>query len=268
MDATAARPSLLNAARNFIRKSAGTAVVVIAPLAAVSMVNSAKAQVVFGGAQSSGFNFSASSGSGALISYSPSGFFSISGGNGVRFGNSATIYNSGGGYLSGTVNMSFFSVFGGPIPTSGALPVGSSVPVSYNFTLTPTGTVAISSWTLNIYVTDQSEVSFHQQITDSSVGNISGSTFLTVNSTDNPNGLPNVNGYFGNLFVTFASFTPGDSLTIAMDKNIGQGISFNVTAIPEPSTYAALAGLGALGFVYLARRRGAKHRTAGTSLTV
>ena len=33
MDATTDRPTLLNAARNFIRKSAGTAVLAIAPLA-------------------------------------------------------------------------------------------------------------------------------------------------------------------------------------------------------------------------------------------
>ncbi|MDP1579326.1 MAG: PEP-CTERM sorting domain-containing protein [Candidatus Didemnitutus sp.] len=62
--------------------------------------------------------------------------------------------------------------------------------------------------------------------------------------------LTNNNNYFGalpangfyNTFITDASY----------QSNLGSG-----TAIPEPSTYAALVGLGALGFVMWRRRRAA-----------
>ncbi len=63
-------------------------------------------------------------------------------------------------------------------------------------------------------------------------------------------------------FVTGASYEPFDSALIERLNGTasfdGNQVSFNVTAIPEPGTYAMLlAGLGAVGFI--ARRRHRDH---------
>lgn len=256
MPTPAGQPTLLSAARDFMRKSAGKAALVIAPLAAVALAPDAQSQTaIFGGAQTSGSFFTSVSGSGALINISPSGFFSLppSGGGSERFGQAlTTITHSSGGsaYLAGNVTTYFNSL---SFQTSGSLPVGTSVPFDYNFTLTPSG-VSNVTWKVEVDLNDQNEAGYVQQFTGSGTGNISSSTFLTINSSDNPNGLPTFNNYQVILTVYFESSTYGDSLSIAMDKNAGQGFAFSAP-IPEPSAYAAFFGLGALGFVVLRRSR-------------
>jgi hypothetical protein len=74
-------------------------------------------------------------------------------------------------------------------------------------------------------------------------------TFLPQSQWDNSNSSLAVNNGFN-----FGVF--GNSDTPAM---IGVGSvyadNFSVSAVPEPSTYAALAGLGALGLVWWRRRQ-------------
>jgi len=68
---------------------------------------------------------------------------------------------------------------------------------------------------------------------------------LTAGSLQNStpyNGPMPVSGYY-NTFITDASYQP----------DLGSGVS----AIPEPSTYAALVGLGALGLAVVNRRKAA-----------
>ena len=72
MEATTLHPTLLSAARSFIRKSAGTAVLVIVPLAAVALAPEAKGQVTLSVPSSGSF-------SGLFFSHgstNSSGFFS------------------------------------------------------------------------------------------------------------------------------------------------------------------------------------------------
>lgn len=71
----------------------------------------------------------------------------------------------------------------------------------------------------------------------------SGATFLaTIQAT-----------YSGNLAME-APLVTGTMLNTGFGQ---QGITLNASAIPEPSTYAALAGALALGVVMLRRRRSA-----------
>lgn len=62
------------------------------------------------------------------------------------------------------------------------------------------------------------------------------------------------------------SFTAGQSITLTLSGSAGAGEnfaleSFTITAVPEPSSFAALLGLGALSMVST-RRRGKKSRPA------
>jgi hypothetical protein len=78
------------------------------------------------------------------------------------------------------------------------------------------------------------------------------------------NADPNTSGLFYNKTATLSGFTwaPGDTLYIRFVDGTGAGawgiddfVVSNFTAVPEPSAFAALAGLGALGFVASRRRR-------------
>jgi hypothetical protein len=65
------------------------------------------------------------------------------------------------------------------------------------------------------------------------------------------------------------TFTAGQTITLRMNSGAAAGSnfaleSFTITAVPEPSSFAALLGLGALGFV-ATRRRGRKTHSVGAA---
>ncbi len=252
MDAVTSPPSLLSAAKNFIRQSAGTAVLVIAPLAAVSLAPESKAQTaIFGTAHISGAFTSNLSGS-AHASYS--GFFSqdlapVNNIAGVSFGSTAQATVSGG-YFAGYLQNEM-----GGVSSSGTLAVNTVIPFSYNFTLTPSANVTNVSWSLAVSLYDAAEPAAYFNFSGTNTGTVAGTSFLTISPGTNPNGLPSFGGYEVDMAVYFESPVGGETMTITMNQGSGQGFSFNATAIPEPATYAAILGLGALGFVIVRRHR-------------
>src|SRR3954471_3032344 len=136
MDSSPGEPTLLSAARNFIRKSAGKAVLVIAPLAAVTAANTAEAQAFFQGPVvnhgGTGFNTSGAS-----------GFFnSGAGAGGQLFGANITFTNQS---LSGSVHA--FLEF----ESSGGSGILNNIPVDYDFTISlDSGIISSLSWHLDM----------------------------------------------------------------------------------------------------------------------
>jgi len=97
---------------------------------------------------------------------------------------------------------------------------------------------------------------------------LSANTFYTVRLVDNGNSMSLFWGSDATAFITGAtSSTFGNKIAIYNREGAGNGSSISagsitsvdfitVSAIPEPSTYAALAGLAALaGAIFMRRRR-------------
>jgi hypothetical protein len=84
-------------------------------------------------------------------------------------------------------------------------------------------------------------------------------TFL-VSEADTGDELAYLSAVTGNDTFTLAytapiNFTPGGSSTFDAATSGSVTLTYNYTAVPEPSTYAALAGLAVLGLAGLRRRR-------------
>ena len=242
---TAPSRDLLAAARSFIRRSAGTAALVITPLAAVQFANTAHAQVIF--QLPSGAADVNRSGSSFVTGSSPSGYFQSSlpvtanGRNGTLLGAgvSYTLAATSGG-TSVRRGLDFSST--ASVPFSG----GGSFPVAYSFTFGTSGTITTFSWTLNLQTNG---VDGLQTIASESA--VSAGTFFGTGSYSVTNGAT-ISSYTLELITSYNSGV-GDTLTITMNQAAGQGIALNATAIPEPSTFAGLLGLAA-GVLALFRR--------------
>jgi hypothetical protein len=248
MEATTARPTLLSAARNFIRKSAGTAVLAIAPLAAVTLAPEAKAQTVFEVPNSGG----ALTKEGTLFS-----FFSGSGtrfanaylGNGAQFGRSIHFISAtSGGSISGgmlTIGLTSFS------SVAPALGFNQGIDFTYDFNITVDSGLTMNSWSLRANFANEdfsSTASSTFASGGSTTGKLTGSgTFFTT--------LASTDFYSVDLIIYVSTSGEYKSLLLAMNSGGAQGVTFNAAAIPEPSTYAALFGLGALGYVIVRRSR-------------
>ena len=237
MDATTVQPTLLSAAKNFIRKSAGTAVVIIAPLAAISVANQAKGQMIFtppGSMDASGLGYPGVFGSGG---YFHSQLSALGGIAGFRQGVNANFIftgpESGTEYIS-LPNVSF---------SGGTIFSGTTIPVTYSFTFVGSGAATMSVWTL-----------YSEVAPDPMQPVASGSGFGTFSGTANyiqVNDATNTNAVF-QLAFGYTATNNGDAIYVIMNPG-SQGISFNATAIPEPSTYGWMFGWGALGLA-IARR--------------
>jgi len=235
---------LLGAARSFIRRSTGTAALVIAPLAAVQLASSAKAQAVFTLPGSALSLFSSGQAYDAPVG--PTGYFqatlptvnSIAGALvGANF--SVTINGAGGsgGYYSSVLKFAYTS--GGT-----AFPA-ATIPVTYSFTLGSSDGFGAATWSLTL-VTGNGTPAYLGS--GSGFGLKSGTTDYTISS-------PTTDGSYSLVLVTSFSRSFGSgTFSITMDQGAGQGIALNATAIPEPSTYAVLVGL-TVGVLALCRRR-------------
>jgi hypothetical protein len=248
MDFPATRPSLLSAARNFMRKSAGTAVLAIAPLAAVSLAPEAGAQTLFG---TPGFNVGYGTGSASITENfpEPNRFrFPGSAVNNLtttRLGVDGTLTTTGSG--NATVTLEVFSAI-----SNLNIPASTVIPLDYDFTLTKqAGTIGNVAWSLNVQITGQG-------ITSLASGTLTtGSATFTGSGNYTTSGLVVADNSKNILFLlslNYSSPTASDVLAFQMNS-ASQGYTINAVAVPEPSTYAVILGLGALGFVALRRSR-------------
>ncbi|MBP7482707.1 MAG: PEP-CTERM sorting domain-containing protein [Lacunisphaera sp.] len=252
MDATTDRPTLLNAARNFIRKSAGTAVLAIAPLAAVSFAPEAKGQTIFTGILANTEDNGGAEVSAAL--FTGGNEFSSNGSTNanvtsVRFGTGGVFetlsaHSSGGDYADNILQLTLF--------LSGSdLLSGASLSLGYDFTLTKqAGTIGDVTWSLDVEFENNGRFTIGNGTLTTSSATFSG------NSPSSYNIVSTLEGD-GTKFVAFYldldyDTDTGDELLVVMNSST-QG--FTISAIPEPSTYAAIFGLGALGFVIVRRSR-------------
>lgn len=231
-----------------MRKSAGTAVLAIAPLAAVSVAPEADAQTIFG---TPGLNVSATSGatfvSGGIF---PEGNRFLFGGGApnnvttTRFGVDGNLITvDGGGSITTTLQ-----IFTGV--TTVAIPASTYLPLSYDFTLSKqAGSIGTVNWTLQVSFTgDGSPVTIGSGSLNSGSATFTGTGSYTTSGIVAADNTKDFNVF---LLLSY-SMSPGDNLFVGMNS-ASQGITIN--AVPEPSTYAVLLGVGALGFVIVRRSR-------------
>ena len=239
-----ARPTLLNAAREFMRRSAGTAVLVIVPLAAVQVASTARAQTIFQlPGSASDIN---RDGTSALDVTGPTSYFestlgvTANGRNGSLMGASVsyTLLPSGSSFVRRAISFT----------SSASVPfTNGSIPVSYSFTLGTSGSITNLSWSL-VLQTDSADSA---QTIASGTG-VGAGTFTGLGGYAVTDGS-SASSYTLELITSYNSGI-GDTLTITMNQGAGQGFALNATAIPEPSTYAGFLGLIA-GMLALFRRR-------------
>lgn len=248
MDSTTVRPTLLNAARNFIRQAAGPAVLAIAPLAAVSLAPEAQAQTIFG---TPGINVGYGTGSASITDSfpEPSRFhFAGAATNNLtttRLGVDGTLTTTGSG--SATVTLEVFSAI-----SNLNIPDATVIPLDYDFTLSKqAGSIGNVSWNLNAEITGQSTVNIAS-------GTLStGSATFTGSGNYTTSGIvvaDNSRDFIFILSLSYSSPTASDILAVQMNS-VSQGFKINAVAIPEPSTYAVIFGLGALGLMVVSRSR-------------
>lgn len=175
---------------------------------------------------------------------------------GLTFGNGFTMTATGPD--SGTYVNSFSiggTITGDPIPASTALSVG------YNFTLGRNSFVSIPgniTWVLNL---KDSTNTVNQQIATGTLSALSES-FTGSGSYSFTSGVSTAATFLATFQVTYFGNNPmAPPIVTGSMSNTGfggGGITLNAAAIPEPSTYAAIAGVVILGFTVWNRRRRTK----------
>lgn len=252
MDATTAQPTLLSAARNFIRKSAGTAVLAIAPLAAVALAPEAKAvaATAFG---TPGINIGYNTGSALISDTFPSGskfHFPGTAANNLtttRLGVDGTFYTSGGG--SAIITLTVFSSI-----SLLDIPGSTAIPLAYDFTLSKQAGIAGNvTWNLASHITSDNFVNIASGTLTTGSATFTGTGNYTTTGNvvaDNSRNLEFI------LSLNYNSAS-GDILAVQMNS-ASQGFTANAVAVPEPSAYGMLLGLGALGFLIVRRSRRAR----------
>ena len=257
------RSNLLQAAKAFIAKSTKAAAVNV-PLALATVPTEAEAQVVFGPMTLTSASAFVPSGS-AVFNYTASSSFSKSlslqnGLAGQQFGANYTFTNlptSGPGLEA---HIQLYSDSG----SSGELLEGTEVAFAYQFSLSASSGVTLHSLSINanlISADDRRTGPSLDNISDFSSGTFSGSgSFISNdgwNDRDDPIYLLG-GSWLVELTIHFSAAATTDTLNIAMGPSEGFAFGSNtLSAIPEPSTYALLLGLTALGYVAYRRRRAA-----------
>jgi len=234
MDHTSRR-SLLTAARVFMRTSA---VVAIAPLAAVTLASTAKAQTVFFASGNSGFtNYSDGrfSSSGFSISALPT-FNNITG---VKEAFSGSFIA-----LSGFTGQSATLAFGDYGVSGIAVNSGVNIPIAYDFSLIPNGATTVT-WSLSLDIGGSNQT----VASGTGTGLFTGTGSFAVGSTITPPSF-----YSSQLNLVFTTAATSQGVSVVMDSSTA-AFSINPATVPEPVTTSFLFGLGALGLVLFRRSR-------------
>jgi hypothetical protein len=143
----------------------------------------------------------------------------------------------GAAFIAGNVATVTLSV----TPTAGALAFAEVIPQ-----------LAIFSFIDNPILPSTFSVIGQSDITAAVNSNVTGTTFTTVSFTVTQALVDRFNGGANFEFYTNFSVVPGSQTTNRLTYNVSE---FSIAPIPEPSSFAAIAGLGLLGFAALRRRQ-------------
>jgi hypothetical protein len=139
-----------------------------------------------------------------------------------------------------------------------SIAAGTILPISYDFTLSKNSSVpGTVSWVLT-FADDQNTTPMTIASGALATAGASSATFAGLgNAYTFTNGAPAT--FYASLSLTYttgmAMQEPDVNITMASTAFGGQGITLNGSAIPEPSTYAAIAGTLALGLAVWRRRQ-------------
>lgn len=178
----------------------------------------------------------------------------------VTFGQSFTV-STNGTTAAGTGAWGYDGTIGGS-----AISAGTVIPISYNFTITNNGyTDSAVNWTLYFRGTASST---ETQVASGSLaysgvpgtpssatfsGNASNYNFATGASSGDV-----YRAYLGVSFTHNVGSAGQGVITVTMNNTgfQGQGITINASAVPEPSTHAAIiGGVALVGTLVIRRRR-------------
>jgi fibronectin-binding autotransporter adhesin len=145
--------------------------------------------------------------------------------------------------------------------STGAFGNNTVLPISYNFTvMKAAGIISDVTWSLFFQgganaVVPIATGTLTGTLYQPASANFSGS--VSYNYTTGASASDTFQTYLEVAFTTnTAGLGPPDVRVMMVDTGFGnQGITIGASAIPEPSTYAAFAGLGVLGFAAWRRRR-------------
>ncbi|MSU48936.1 MAG: PEP-CTERM sorting domain-containing protein [Opitutus sp.] len=155
-------------------------------------------------------------------------------------------------------------IFTGSISGSN-IGAGTSMPVGYDFTLQKNAAVSGTvNWTLFVY--DSTNTTLQSIATGSlTTAGAASQTFSGVGSNYNfTNGATTSATFSAKLQFSYTADSTSALLNVTMTQSPGLGITLNTSAIPEPSTYAAIAGAAMLGLAGWQRRR----RTSAVTVAV
>ena len=241
-------PTPRRTAPNFILRPTGAALLLIALFAAISVTPAAKAQTIFTpvyvATQGSGQANNTPSFPGGNIFSSSSA--PVNGITPLRFGVTGTFTTTG--TTGGTSLIETLTVY--TRVTNQAIPAATLIPLTYDFTLEKqVGIAGAVNWTLSAQISGEGVTNIASGTLTGASATFTGSSSYTTAGEILANGSNDFFFYLNLNYTTALS----DVLSVGMNP-ASQGYTLN--AVPEPSTYALLSGLGALGFVAILRRKG------------